>query len=118
MCSVRVRKFTGLMRNQVLPLSSVVEIQNFPLLSTRSTTMACSLFRVVFAQGGGAKADADGRHGRPAGGFEVRMLRNQRIKMRRLADVVVDPVANLAAAVALEAHPDFEAAKAASCSKL
>ena len=71
------------------------------------------LLRIVFAQGGGAKADADGGHGWPAGGFEVRMLRNERIKMRRLADVVVDPVANLAAAVALKAHPDFEAPKPA-----
>jgi hypothetical protein len=34
-CSVRVRKFTGLIRNQVFPFSSVVENQNFPLCSIR-----------------------------------------------------------------------------------
>jgi hypothetical protein len=60
------------------------------------------LLRIVFAQGGGAKADADGRHGRSAGGFEVRMLRNERIKMRRMADIIVDPVANLTAAATFE----------------
>jgi hypothetical protein len=42
MCSVRVRKFTGLMRNQLFPFSSVVENQNFPLCSTRRATSACS----------------------------------------------------------------------------
>src|SRR5947208_11859488 len=42
MCSGRVRKFTGLMRNQMRPLSSVVEIQKRPPCSMRRTTSACS----------------------------------------------------------------------------
>ena len=47
MCSWRVRKLTGLIRNQVLPLSSVVEIQKRPLCSTRCATSACSFFDAV-----------------------------------------------------------------------
>ena len=41
-CSLRVRKFTGLMRKYAFPFSSVVENQNFPLRSTRLATSACS----------------------------------------------------------------------------
>jgi hypothetical protein len=44
------------------------------------------LLRIVFAQGGGAKADADGRHGRPAGGFEVRMLQDYSRRVKELID--------------------------------
>ena len=113
MCSARVRKFTGLMRNQVLPLSSVVEILNLPLLSTRSTTVACSCFASFSLRAAARKrmqtADMGGRLAASKSGC----CETQRIKMRRMADIVVDPVANLAAAVALEAHPNLETPKAA-----
>ena len=42
MCSVRVRKFTGLIRKYIFPFSSVVENQNFPLCSIRLATSVCS----------------------------------------------------------------------------
>src|ERR1700751_3191944 len=42
MCSLRVRKLTGLMRNQDFPFNSVVEIQKRPLCSTRFATSACN----------------------------------------------------------------------------
>src|ERR1700691_2771714 len=58
-------------------------------------------------------ADADGGHGRLIGRFEFRMLGDEGVQVPRLTDVVVDPLADLAGAVAFEAHPDLEAAEAA-----
>src|SRR6202161_2767046 len=55
--------------------------------------------------------NADRRKGRFTGRLEVRMFSYQRIKMLRLAYIIVDPFADLVCAVPLETHPHLEPAK-------
>src|SRR5208282_242848 len=56
-------------------------------------------------------ADADRRHRRSTGGLKLGIFRGQVVEMLCLADIVVNPLPDLARAVSFEAHPHFQAAK-------
>jgi hypothetical protein len=55
MCSMRVRKFTGLIRSHVFPFSSVVEIQNFPLLLNPPRHLRVQSLPIGVVQAGNAE---------------------------------------------------------------
>src|SRR5271165_7022580 len=69
------------------------------------------LFRLRLAQSTVLVSDTDCRHGWIGGGLELRMRRSQGVKVFCLAHVVIDPFADLACPVPLEAHPYLQAAK-------
>ena len=112
MCSVRVRKFTGLMRKYIFPFSSVVENQNFPALFDSLCNLRMQLPGLRLSQVRTTIANADCRHRRFTSSFELRMLRYQPVKVFCLAYVVVDPFPDLACPITLETHPHLKAAKA------
>src|SRR6267142_5106448 len=55
--------------------------------------------------------NTDRRHRRLACCFELRMFGDQRMKVFRLAHIIVNPLADLVCSVTFEAHPHLQPAK-------